>query len=260
MKAQGDPDKNDKPVHELFDLSTFLEQQLNLDDSLRELAVMAAEILDTENCSIMLLKDEEGSDEPTLRIFAHSGYLPEAAHTEARKLKDGVSGYVAATGESLLVEDIERSPFAPLKRGRYRSTGFIAVPIVIQGKVVGVINANTPRSKQNVDKRDLELLTAIALLISKSIQVIHLQNLLRSRYAQFALAHEKAADSVTIPTAVLQNPDSTARILAKTFYSEMTKAGFGPDHILATASEIISLLTEKLKRHGDRAGRLQEKP
>jgi hypothetical protein len=43
-----------------------------------------------------------------------------------------------------------------------------------------------------------------------------------------------------------------ARILAKTFYAEMSKAEFGPDHMLITATEIISLLSYKVKLHKER--------
>jgi L-methionine (R)-S-oxide reductase len=247
--------KNEDLTHKLVDLSAFIEQQTNLDDSLHELAAMAANILNVENCSIMLLKDEGNTQEFTLRVFAHSGFLPESAHREATKIKEGISGYVVATGNSLFVEDIDKSEFSKLKRGRYKSKGFIAVPILINDKVIGVINANTPNNRPNVCKKDLELLNIIALLISKSIQLIQLQSLLNSKYAQFALAQEKDSHNSNVILSISQNPGKIARILAKTFYSEMSKAGFGPDHMISTATEILSLLSDKLKMHSRRHNR-----
>ncbi len=228
-------------TYKLSSLSTFMDQKTNLEENIQEITVKAAKILNVQNCSIMLLKDEENPDDITLRVFAHSGYLPAAANREAIKIKEGISGYIAATGESLFVEDIDKSQFASIKRGRYQSKGFIAAPIVIHDKIVGVINANTPVRRQNVNKKDLELLKVIALLISKSIQVIQLQNLLRSGYARFALAKEKKSQLLSIS----QDPGNAAKILAKTFYNEMSKAGFGPDHMIMTATEILSLLSEK---------------
>ena len=53
------------------------------------------------------------------------------------------------------------------------------------------------------------------------------------------------------------NPQAgkVAKLLAKTFYHEMSMAGFGPDHMITTATEIISLLSEKLQKHRDRMDR-----
>ncbi len=234
-------------VYKLFDLSAFMERQNNLDECLQDLAGLAANILDVHNCSIMLLKDDRDAHEISLRVFAHSGYLPDIAKYEATKIEEGIAGYVASSGESLFVEDIDKSRFSPLKRGRYKSKGFISVPIRIYDRVVGVINANSPVHKTNVERKDLELTNIISLLISKSLQIIQLQSLLRSNYAQFALARERDLELVSAD----QNPGSVAKILAKTFYNEMSKAGFGADHIITTATEILSLLSEEREREGD---------
>ena len=246
---------NEKETYELFDLSEFMEQQGNLDENLHEIAVMAAKILNMENCSIMLLKDIENSHDLELRIFAHSGYLPDAAHSEAIKIKEGISGYVAASGEALFVEDIDKSKFASQKRGRYKSKGFISAPIIIQEKVIGVINANTPQDKSNIETKDLELLKIIALLISKSVQLVQLEAVLQSRYAQYALSQENIADDKKALLSLNKDPGKVAKILAKTFYHEMLRAGFGPDHMITTATEILSLLSEKLEKHKDRRDR-----
>ena len=45
----------------LVGLSTSLEQQANLDTSLDDLVSIAAGILNVENCSTMLFKDEQDS-------------------------------------------------------------------------------------------------------------------------------------------------------------------------------------------------------
>jgi len=234
-------------IYKLFDLSAFMERQNNLDEGLQDLAVLAANILEVHNCSIMLLKDDREAHEISLRVFAHSGYLPDIAKSEAMKIEEGIAGYVASSGESLFVEDIDKSRFAPLKRGRYKSKGFISVPITIHERVVGVINANSPKHKPNIEIRDIEILKIISLLISKSIQIIQLQSLLRSNYAQFALAREKSPELISAG----QNPGSVAKILAKTFYNEMSKAGFGADHIITTATEILSLLSDEREGRED---------
>jgi hypothetical protein len=53
----------------------------------------------------------------------------------------------------------------------------------------------------------------------------------------------------------MQNPDQVAKILAKSFYKEMTRAGFGPSQIVNAASEIIEQLSGSLNRHSKRMER-----
>jgi hypothetical protein len=46
-----------------------------------------------------------------------------------------------------------------------------------------------------------------------------------------------------------QNPNHIARILAKSFYREMTIAGFSFNQIIYAASEVISELSNSLRKH-----------
>jgi GAF domain-containing protein len=247
---------DDNHFVKLIGLSSFLEQQANLDASLDELVFQAASILYVENCSIMLFKDEQGSGEFKLRVFAKYGPLPANAFHEATRVNHGIAGHVAATGQALLVDNIRNSPLLPMaRRPEDPNKGFISVPIVINNKVIGVLNVSNPGDGRRFDHNDLNLATFVALLVGKSIQVIQLQNLLNSRYAQLALAREsrKAANYTFTPDN--QEPAKLVKILAKSFYREMTKAGLGRDHIIGAATEIISLLSENLAKHRNRMER-----
>jgi hypothetical protein len=58
-----------------------------------------------------------------------------------------------------------------------------------------------------------------------------------------------------VSLSLTKEPGKVAKLLAKTFYHEMARAGFGPDHMLTTATEILSLLNEKLDKHKNRKER-----
>jgi GAF domain-containing protein len=239
-------------IPKLRDLSIFLEKQTDLDESLHELTAMAADILDSENCSIMLFKEEENGGAFRLRVSAHSGDLPEKSFDEAMKLNEGISGHVAATRKSLLIEDIEHSQFCSVARRHYHSKSFISAPVLINEKVVGVIHVNTPQRGRIYNKKDLNLLNIIALLVGKSIQIIQLRKLIDSRYTIFAMAQENKGELTNIIASVGQDLDKVVKLLAKTFYREMSKAGFSTNHIINAASEIIMLLTENVAKHKKR--------
>ena len=233
---------------ELIGLSSFLEQQDSLEGSLRNLTTMVAQILRMENCSIMLLKEESEQATPKLRVFAHHGYLPEAAYQEAMNLNEGIAGQVASTGQPLLIVAIQSSPYAAAARRRAQgeNSGFICCPLLINTKVIGVLNLSRPQDGRVPGQDDLKTATIVALMVSKSIQVFQLQNLLRSNFIQFALARETAGTPRSTMTEITHNGARMAKVLAGSFFREMQEAGFGTDHILSAATEIISLLSNDL--------------
>ncbi len=240
----------------LIGLSTFLEEQANMDESLDELVAMAANILQSTTCSIMLFKEDEESDDFRLRLFAKHGDLPPKAYTEAVKVNEGIAGRVAATGQALLVQDIGQTEFLPLaRRPESANKSFICVPIVINRKVIGVLNVSNPVDGRSFDYSDLNLSVFVALLVGKSVQVNQLQGLLKSRFAQLAVASETHGLLTGAFNADSLDTGKVVKMVAKTFYREMTKAGFRREHIVSAATEIISLLSESLERHDLRSKR-----
>lgn len=234
----------------LIGVAAFLEQQESLDDCLDELSADAAALLGVRNCSIMLFRRDEDSGEFRLRISAIHGELSPAARTEGVKIDQGIVGRVAATGQPLLVEDILHSEFSSLaRRPDSPSRCFICVPILISDRVIGVISISNPEDGRTFDRADLTLANLFALLVGKSLQVSQLQNLLRSRYAQIALRKETQELTTANLLAGTGDTELLVKLFAKTFYREMTKAGFGRDHIIKAATEIISLLSDSLHRY-----------
>lgn len=242
----------ENPLIKLHGLSTFLESAGSLDDNLHQLASAAARILNAENSSIMLLKeDEEGGAK--LNVRANFGDLPNQAYQESIKAGEGISGSVFTDGKALLIKDIQKSAFSSnAKRTKDPRKSMISSPILVNGDIIGVININGPKFKRPFNLDDLHLLDIVALFVGKSIQVIQLQSVLNSRFTQIALAQEteKTIGHVLINAA--QNPDQMAKIVAKSFYREMTKAGFGSNQIISAASEIISQLSGSLIKHSKR--------
>ena len=235
----------DASILKLVGLANFLEQGKDFNESLQEMAAMAANLLNSQNCSIMLFREEEG-DDPTMKIFASHGYLPQVAYTEKARHREGIAGHVAATGKAVLINDIEKSPFAGKARWPENSQkAFLSAPIFIGQKVFGVINANTPVDGRIYTDKDLYVLATVALVVGKSVQVVQLQNLLKSRFAQLALMQEVRPAVQEAIVGAGPQPARLAKVVGKSFFREMRKAGFGDDHIIKAATEVISLLGEQ---------------
>lgn len=236
----------------LQDLSAFLETGGTLEDNLGELTGIAARVLDATRVSVMLLSEGEGSH-LKLRLAAASGEMPKPAWTERVGIGEGIAGRVLATGRALLVAEIARSSHAGQARlGAGDAPGFIAAPVAVGGKVLGVINAAGRADGGKFDEHHLALFQIIAGFVGRTVQVIQLRKLLDSRFAQHALAThsmEAATDRAFDPA---YDADKMAKILAKSFFKEMTRAGFTPNHIIRAASEIISHVSSTVTKHKQR--------
>jgi GAF domain-containing protein len=230
----------------LQDLQHFLAEG-SLDESLQQQATLTAGLLGAGSCSIMLL-NTGAADNLRMTVHARFGNLPDAALAGSVGRGEGICGRVLASGEALLVEDIAGSELAPLAQGRAGIGGsLMSSPLRIDGKIVGVVNVAGAEGGPPFGEGDLQLLTIIALFIGKSIQVQQLQRLLDSRFSQLALlqeARDQVQDKVRL---AYRNPEDAAKILARSFFKEMTKAGFESGQIVSAATELIEQLNLKLK-------------
>lgn len=121
--------------------------------------------------------------------------------------------------------------------------------IVLQGKKVGVIHASGPLHHPAFTLDDLHSFSVVTPLVARSIQVIQLQSILKSRFTQIALSRADKSTIGNLTGGVVDNPHRIARILAKAFYREMLNAGFNLGQILSAATEVISEITTSLRKH-----------
>lgn len=241
----------DKDLIRLRDLSRLLDGPA-FDEMLSSMAQLAAQTVGAQQCSILLANGEEGGN-VTMSVCASYGTLAPEAFKEFVARHQGISGEVAATGEAMLIEDIHQSRFAAFARRPAGASGsLISAPMLIGGGVIGVINLSDPWPDQPFNAASLKLVEVLAALTVKSVQLGQVQSVLKSRFARIALANEASTTVGKNIDAILQNPDQVAKILAKSFYKEMAKAGFGTKQIISAASEIINQLSSNIQRHNKR--------
>lgn len=142
-----------------------------------------------EVASLMLVK-EDG----LLHIASAHG-LAEAIASSVRVASgEGISGHVLATGEPILVPNIDQdSRFESLYGGRrYKTQSLLSVPIFVRDELVGVINVNNKISGESFDLEDQNLLIAIANQVALAMENFELINSLR----QQALVLERTNDDL----------------------------------------------------------------
>lgn len=240
----------------LHDLAVFVRAEEDLRGHLEDLVARAASVTDAAACSIMLLSDGEDAA-PRLKLWCSTEELPLSAWNEKPRRGESIAGRVIEQGGSVLIADIRSSAFAPLaRRADQLGASFICAPITVGTHVIGVMNLSSRKGSAPFAEADLELAEIVAALIGKSIQVERLQTLLRSRVAHLSLAREEKDVAAritdgTVPTA------RVAKLLAKSFFRDLSSAGFEPAQIIDAASEIITLISgdiRRYRRHAERKG------
>lgn len=240
------------PLGRLHDLAVFVRAGEDLRTHLRELVDLAASVTDARACSIMLLS--EGEDEaPRLKVWCSNDELPASAWDQTTGRGERIAGRVLELGTPLLIADIGQSEFAPLARQR-NSVGasFICTPIAVGRHVIGVMNLSSRAGSTAFDESDLALAEIVAALIGKSVQVERLQTLLRSRVAHLSLAQEEKQVVAQLTDGTVP-PARVAKLLAKSFFKDLSSAGFDPGQIIEAASEIIALVSTDIRRFKRRA-------
>lgn len=115
----------------------------------------AKELMGATSGSMILVDRESG----VLRIEAERGLGPEVKGRIKLRIGEGVTGWVAQSGEAILVTDVRNEPRYIEANPAVRSE--IAVPIMCGGQVVGVINLDHTEPGAFTSE-DVELMGAFA--------------------------------------------------------------------------------------------------
>ncbi len=120
----------------LFEIGRAMNSTLKLQDLLDLIIDKAIEVTKASSGSIMLVDREE----KRLIIRAARGLSADVMKNVKLKIGEGVTGWVAEKGVPLLVPDVSKDE-------RYRSVNEkvrseLAVPMIREGKVIGVINVD----------------------------------------------------------------------------------------------------------------------
>jgi len=150
---------------------------------------LIAEVLGVEIVSLMLVVESEG----VLRMVLAKGLDPEVQRNAVCPLGQGISGRVAQSGEPLLIRDLSQDPTfaARTRHPRYRTDSLMSVPLKVNGKVVGVMNANNKVTDEPFDEYDLALFIVFSCMVSLSFATTKLFEQLAATMEEVKLANAR---------------------------------------------------------------------
>jgi len=178
-------------LNALYQAGKSIGSSVNLQDLLRQIVVLAASVTEANVGSIMLV-DEAGEH---LTIEAAIGLHEDIVRKTKLPMGASIAGYVAKTGEPLIVEDVEKDErFKRINRERYGAASLLCAPLRIKSAVLGVINMANKSDGQVFNRDDLRLLTNFASQAAVAVDDASQFDRSRRRLVEYEILYEIARE------------------------------------------------------------------
>jgi CheY-like chemotaxis protein len=179
---------------ELFQMS--VEQRIELLKA--NILHYTKDLLHFEVVEVRLLDQKTGRLEPLLAV----GMEPEAANRVlyAQPQKNGVTGFVAATGKSYLCEDTTEDPL--YLEGAKGAKSSLTVPLVLHDEVIGTFNVESPEPRA-FSESDLQFLEIFSRDVAMALNTLEL--LVAEKASTAAESVEAIHSAVALPVDEILN-------------------------------------------------------
>jgi sigma-B regulation protein RsbU (phosphoserine phosphatase) len=169
---EGSSERMQKMLREmvtLHEITHALESSDNLDSLLEYIMQKSQNVMTAEAASLMLVLEDTNELEFKVTLG------PKAKEVKPFKLPigQGISGWVAQTGEAVLIPDAYSDPrFDPSfdKRSGFRTNSMLCVPMIHKSKIVGVMTLINKLDGTPFNENDQNLFTIFASQAALSIE------------------------------------------------------------------------------------------
>ncbi len=186
---------------------------LNIDEVLVQFVRLIQRSLDYDHAGIALIED----DEVVYKVGAGVLWDDPGFDFKPKRLRLGqesITGWVAVTGEPLLVPDVSQEPRYVWMRGS-QTRSELTVPIKVKGEVIGVLDVQSNRLNA-FDQSDLALLQSLANQAAVAIKNAQLFEGEQRRAEQFRVISE-VGSRITSILAVDELLDQMVRLIKEAF-------------------------------------------
>jgi len=176
----------DEQIKALSKISKAIASDLYLEDILRLIVAVTAEVMGSNICSLMLIDEKKNE----LLIRATQSVSEEYNKKPPLKIGEGIAGKVAKENRPIAVKDVTKE-----KEYKYKDIArkeglcsLLCVPLAVKGKVIGVINCYTSKPYKFTET-EINILTSIANQAAVAIENTEL--MVKSRVIQEELEARK---------------------------------------------------------------------
>jgi GAF domain-containing protein len=175
-----------KQIEALSKIANLITSGLYLDELLRLVVQVTAEVMNSKVSSLLLLDPEKKE-----LVVRATQSISEAYNKKPNiKLGQGIAGVVASENKAVYIDDV-RTDSRYLNRDIAKAENLVSlacVPLSVKSRVIGVLNCYTSK-KHKFSKQEIDVLTALANQAAVAIENAELD--LRARSAEEALTTRK---------------------------------------------------------------------
>lgn len=239
----------------LVELSTMINSSLDMEAVLNNAMECVQVSMNSEASAIFELDREQGD----LFFRIALGSAADRARDMRVKLGEGVAGWVAKTGEPLIISDTRTDPrFLPFVDSRtgFETRSILCVPIVFKGELCGVLQVLNKQDERGFDSNDLEMLTILANQLAIALENARLYMRLNEKFAlteeELRTAQEKLIQSERLAAlgrlseGIAHEVRNPVMIIGG-FVRRLQKQ-FGENDSIRETAEIVLKQTERLEQ------------
>lgn len=181
----------------LMDASIIINSTRNLKQLLRIIMQSAEKVMQAEASSVFLIDNERNE----LYFEVATGPKEEEVKKIRLKMGEGIAGWVAYTGESLLVPDMQKDPrFAKRvdDQTHFISKTVICVPLKVRNQTIGVVQVLNKIGGGAFAKSEIKFLEALASQAAIAIENANLYEHLEERAEQLNMELRKTNVDLSI--------------------------------------------------------------
>lgn len=214
------------------DLETFLQTIIS----------EATELTNSELSSI--LEYDETAEE--LRFLAMQWFERDLLRPMGVPLEGSAAGWVYRRGQPLIIQDVRKDQrhFNLVDRmTNHQTQSLVAVPLMVRGEVVGVLEALNKKDDAHYTEEDLTILETLGALAAQAMQNVDLTRKVRASKVQLAELERLKTDFIAITSHELRTP--LGLILGHaTFLRETAGGQFGEqlDAIIRNATKLKEIV------------------
>jgi signal transduction histidine kinase len=229
-------------LERLLEVVRGLTTAPDLESFLQTVISEATELTNSELSSI--LEYDETAQE--LRFLAMHWFQRDLLRPVGVPLEGSAAGWVYRRGQPLIIQDVkvDQRHFKVVDRvTKHVTHSLVAVPLMVRGEVVGVLEALNKKDNAHYTEEDLTILETLAALAAQAIQNVSIQRKVRATSIELAELERLKTDFIAIASHELRTP--LGLILGHaTFLREMAGEQYGEqlDMIIRNATKLKTIV------------------
>lgn len=176
-------------IKALTDISSAITSDLFLEDILKLIVMVTANVTEVEICSLWIVDDNK--KKPKIRLKATQSISPDYIKDRAIDLNEGIVGYVVTHKKPLILKDVIKSKRFKEKEmaKKLGLVSMVSLPLITkENKAIGVLNCFTAVPHDFSDT-EVNLLRAVAN--QSAVAIVNTELMVKTRVIQEELEARK---------------------------------------------------------------------